>query len=218
MIGVITGDIINSRSKDEGDVWIRELRDILGLYGAEPKEWVIYRGDSFQLIVRQAEKSFGVAVHIKSRIKTIKGLDVRMAIGIGDISYNASKVAESNGAAFMFSGETFERLKKEKLNLLIHTSNEQFNQKFNLLFRLCMTFMDNWTPATAELVNLYLDEVFLEKMDSAKWKYEMPLQSQIAEKLGISQSSVSERYSRAYLEEFMLVNEEFVNEVLKFNK
>tara|TARA_B110000305_G_C19373082_1_gene605540 strand:- start:790 stop:930 length:141 start_codon:yes stop_codon:yes gene_type:complete len=46
MIAVITGDIINSR-KGEVERWIGPLKETLNRYGVEPKNWEIYRGDSF---------------------------------------------------------------------------------------------------------------------------------------------------------------------------
>src|SRR3546814_11309760 len=60
--------------------------------------------------------ALATAIGIKAIIKSIKQLDVRMAIGLGEISYVAKRVTESNGSAFVFSGEKFERLKKEKIS------------------------------------------------------------------------------------------------------
>ena len=80
MVAVITGDIINSR-KGKVESWIDSLKEVLNQYGREPKNWEIYRGDSFQLSLH-AEKAILAAIHIKSTIKQSKALDVRIAIGV----------------------------------------------------------------------------------------------------------------------------------------
>ncbi len=60
-----------------------------------------------------------VAMKLKASLKAVKGINVRMAIGIGTRTYNAAKITESNGSAFVNSGEKFEMLKQEKQNLAI---------------------------------------------------------------------------------------------------
>jgi predicted XRE-type DNA-binding protein len=129
MIAVITGDIINSR-KGEVEKWIYSLKEVLNYYGKEPKDWEIFRGDSFQLSIAP-EKAMLAAIHIKSVIKQTKLQDVRMAIGIGEEKYSSSKITESNGSAYIRSGECFESLKKQTLAIMIKTSieNSEKNQK-----------------------------------------------------------------------------------------
>ena len=99
MTSIITGDIVNSKM-NEPNVWIPLLKQALNLYGSEPKEWEIYRGDSFQLEIKP-EKALEASILMKATIKTIKGLDVRLAIGIGDKTYNSEKITISNGTAFV---------------------------------------------------------------------------------------------------------------------
>ena len=60
-------------------------------------------------MIRKPENALHYAIRIKASLKSNENIDVRMAIGIGDITYNAHKVTESNGSAFVFSGEKFER-------------------------------------------------------------------------------------------------------------
>src|SRR5690606_38464016 len=115
MKAVITGDIVNS-SKVNPDTWLPKLKDVLNLFGNTPNEWEIYRGDSFQLIIKDPLMALKAAILIKASIKSIKSLDIRMAIGIGDISHSSQRITESNGPAFIYSGEKFETLKQDKLN------------------------------------------------------------------------------------------------------
>jgi hypothetical protein len=68
-----------------------------------PTEWEIYRGDEFQLEIKN-QKTRCSALRIKAYFKTLK-LDARMSIGFGDKTYAANKISESNGTAFLRSGE-----------------------------------------------------------------------------------------------------------------
>src|SRR5690606_30124056 len=115
MHAVITGDIINS-TKVDPKIWLPVLKNVLNQAGTSPKEWEIYRGDSFQLFIKDPLLALTIAIQIKAAIKTIKSLDVRMAVGIGNIEHTSNQVTEANGPAFIYSGERFESLKREKLN------------------------------------------------------------------------------------------------------
>lgn len=187
---VITGDIIRSRAQENPEVWIKALKTALTTLEPDPKYWEIYRGDSFQIEIRDISKSFESAVYIKACIKMVKGLDVRLAIGIGNKTYQGKDVTESNGEAFVFSGETLESLKKEKQNLRIKTNYSEIDYELNLYFKLALIAMDNWTINTAEIVKLSIDNP-------------NALQSELGKLIGINQNAVSTRQKRAYLDEIM---------------
>ena len=202
MTSVITGDIINSRSSESME-WLGALKEILGEEGSSPKYWEIYRGDSFQLEIKNPEEALFRAIQIKAAIRQYKGLDVRMCIGIGDKSYDADKITESNGSAFVHSGEGFDELKKSKQNLsIVSPEQDAFDYDMNLLLRLILIVMDNWTPAVAEYVSISL---------SGSW-----LQEQIAKQLNISQASVSSRHQRSYLSEIMEVENVYRDKIRTF--
>ena len=84
MIGIITGDIISSR-KLSSKIWMDNFKQLLDTFGENPTEWEIYRGDEFQLEVKNPEDILMIAFQIKSYFKTLK-LDVRMSIGFGDLT------------------------------------------------------------------------------------------------------------------------------------
>lgn len=192
MIAVITGDIINSRDVSP-EVWLPLLKNTLQEITNNNKHWEIYRGDSFQVEITDCKNAFLAAVTIKAAIKTIKQLDVRLAIGIGHKTHQGASVAEASGSAFIFSGETLERLKKEKVNLAIKTNNEDFDASLNLCFKLALIAMDNWTANSAEIVKLSL-------------KHPNLSQTALGAKIGIKQNTVSERQKRAYLQEILELN------------
>ncbi|MCM5663041.1 transcriptional regulator [Galbibacter mesophilus] len=189
MTSVITGDIINSRKKNPEE-WLIPLKEVFSGISGNQKFWEIYRGDSFQVEIKDVYFAFSAAVLIKATIKSIKGLDVRMSIGIGDKTHEGEKISESNGSAFLNSGELFENLKPLKTNLAIQTDNSAVNKELNLYFKLALIAMDNWTASSAEIVKVSLESPTLS-------------QEELGSLIGIKQSAVSERLKRASFEEIM---------------
>ncbi len=202
MLAIITGDIINSRQTKNPPQWLTPLKKLLSSYGKTPKTWEIFRGDSFQLEVKKPEDALFAAISIKACIKSIDmpELDVRVAIGIGAKTYNAPAITESNGEAFIFSGETFENLKKLRQNLAVKTRWEDFDAEMNLMIKLSLIAMDKWTSSSAEFVTISLKNKNLS-------------QKELGDKIGITQSSVSERQTRAHYAEIMEMEHFFRNKV-----
>jgi len=199
MKAVITGDIINSR-KVASALWMGDLKGILSTYGNEPKHWEIYRGDSFQLLVDPID-TVEIALLIKATIKQHKKLDVRIAIGIGTVDYTADKVTESNGIAFVNSGECFERLKKQTLGIQSPWSG--FNENFTIIFQLIVLFADNWTTTSAEIIKKALENPSVNQKELA-----LALNRK-------SQSSISASLKRAGYEELKNVIEYYKQEIKK---
>lgn len=195
---IITGDIVNSR-KLSSKIWIEGLKRLLHTIGKNPLEWEIYRGDEFQLEVKNPEDALMIAIHIKSYFKSVK-LDVRMSIGFGEITYKAKKISESNGSAFTRSGKVFETLKKQKINLAINSGNEAFDTEINLMVRLALTFMNNWLAQSAEFVLTAIENPSLS-------------QEEIGLKLSINQAAVSRRRKRAQFDLVMEMEQYFRNKI-----
>lgn len=200
MIGVITGDIIKSRSQQEPEIWLEVLKGALA-HCAPSKQWEIFRGDSFQLELNNIDQALFTTIYIKACIKTIRTLDVRMAIGIGEKTFQGKNVMESSGEAFLYSGETLEQLKKEKTNLKIKSNNPVFNQEMNIYLKLALTIMDAWTTNSAEIVKLYLE-------------HPQALQEELGKELGINQNAVSNRLKRSQLD-IILKMEQLYREKIK---
>lgn len=195
MVGVITGDIINSK-KVKPSVWLKALKKVLNSFGESPKNWEIFRGDSFQIEVSNAADLLDVAFQIKATIKTIKGLDVRLSLGLGEKTYASRKITQSNGSAFVRSGELIEDLKKMKINLAINSGNEMFDNELNLYLKLALVAMDSWLVTPAETVLLALQN------------RELP-QEELGKILGIKQNAVSARLKRSRYYELLEVNKMF---------
>ncbi|MFT6994553.1 MAG: transcriptional antiterminator, partial [Maribacter sp.] len=101
--------------------------------------------------------------------------------------YVGTGVSESNGSAHQRSGRKFESLKESKVNLSIATGSESHDLTLNLMLRLALDFMNSWSVVSAEIALMVLDNPAAS-------------QKEIAQKLGIKQSAVSQRIKRARLD------------------
>lgn len=205
MISVITGDIINSTKYKNPDIWLKPLKASLKKIATNNKDWEIFRGDSFQIEIKNIHDTFISAVYIKASIKTIKGLDVRMAIGMGSKTYDGASVTESNGSAFQTSGNLLEHLKQTKSTLKISGSGSpDLDNELNLYLKLISIPMDGWSVNSAEIVKLHLEN-------------KNKIQKELAQLVGISQDAVSKRMKRAYLDEILEVNNMFKKKIAQAN-
>lgn len=196
MIAVITGDIVNSKQGDSHK-WSTALKGCLSKFGEQPKDWDIFRGDSFQLAI-PSDKAFIASIYIKASLKALKFYDVHMAIGIGEQSSLSNMVKEANGQAFYRSGEAFETLKKQRL--LIKTSNTDSDKRLNLMFKLALLTANQWSPVVAKTIKLVIE-------NNDKSQYE------IAQLMCKSQSVISETLKRGGYEEIMDLNNYYQQQI-----
>lgn len=192
MTSIITGDIINSRKSTSTARWLNALKAELNEYGASPKTWEIYRGDSFQLEIKKPQEALLAAIKIKAKIKSIKDLNVRISIGIGAKTYNAAHITQANGNAFVYSGEAFEKLANSRQTILVQSAWQDFDYTINTMLLLLTAIMDNWSVSSADFARLAITHKHLSQKDLGK-------------KMKIAQSSVSERQKRSRLDDVMAV-------------
>lgn len=212
MIAVIKGDIIASRSLTNQEKWLSPIKTLFNTLGDSPKHWELAWGDSFQVEISNPEDTLIRALEIKSIIKKVEPanankksstIDVRMAIGIGTKTYTGDRISESNGPAFINSGEKFEKLKKERTNLAIQSPWTSFDDEINLYLKLAGIIMDNWSVSSAELVKIVLANPQI-------------TQEEIGEMLGIKQNSVSGRWNRAHIDEIVQIENVFRQKIKIF--
>lgn len=157
--GIITADIVGSthiRIDDRGNLpkLISQLADELQVIC--PIKVEIFRGDSFQVLVQNAEKTPLVAVLIRAGLRKsallsgTKLLDARMAIGIGGVSYMDEKITLSDGEAFILSGREFDELGKRKLS--IRTSSEDVNAELRVETAFLDDVVSHWTKQQSECI------------------------------------------------------------------
>jgi hypothetical protein len=205
MIAIITGDIIASRKLINQEKWLSPLKNLLATWGDSPKDWKLDRGDFFQVEIINIEESLHKALEIKTLIKKVEPIDeqkkistidVRLAIGIGEKTYSGESISESNGSAFINSGEKFDVLKKRNVTLGVKTPWQEFDEEINLYLKLVGTFMDKWSVSSAEIMQIILNNP-------------NTTQEEIGKKLGIQQSGVSRRWNRANANEILEVEKMF---------
>jgi hypothetical protein len=208
MIAVLTADLIDSSLYEEEvlkevlDTLVSEFEHITQKYGQNAVRFSIYRGDSFQGVIKEPEEAFSIAMQIKAAInrihlkKTKKGrayskiADFKIAIGIGTQDLEREAIAESNGPAFQYSGRTLDEMKNENRKTGIKTSFEEINEEFNTSFLLLDTITDKWSTASAEVVYFLLRDL---------------KEREIAAKIDISQSAVNQRKKAAGWEAISLL-------------
>lgn len=198
MICIITGDIKGSRRAKSAN-WLEGLKKLFLQFGKNPTDWEIYRGDEFQIEIKNTEEALLAAFLIKAHLRTIS-LDARMSIGFGDKTFKSKRISESNGSAFVNSGEAFDLMKKNKTNLVLQSSNKDFNKEMNLLLRLGLSFMDNWLSQQAEFVFLAIQNPNIS-------------QEEMGEKLNINQAAVSKRRKRANFDLLLEINSAYVEKL-----
>lgn len=202
MIGIITADLINSR-KVPAAQWMQELKKELKEWGKEGRDWEIYRGDSFQLRIKEPGQLLFAAILLKAAIRSIAPLDIRMGLGIGEEHYVSERLLENNGPAYVYSGEIFEELEKEQQGIMFKSEYTELNEEINLMLRLAMTIMDNWSINSAKMVCL-------------AFKHPEKNQTALGAIEHISQNSVSARLSRAHFEVINTLVEYFPKRIAKY--
>jgi hypothetical protein len=201
MIAVITGDIINSQ-KTTSKIWMDKLKYLFKIWEFSEAEAEIYRGDEVQLKCA-IEDVFWKAIYIKAVLKSVENLDVRLAIGIGEENYSSKKITESNGTAYVNSGQLLNLIKTENTTLAIKTTDENLTADLSILLKWCSLNFDSWSVATAEILNILINDITLTQEDLAK-------------KLNISQSSVSQRLKRANFDLILETNAYFKNKLTNY--
>jgi len=203
MISIITGDIIQSQKADQAAVWLNPLKAMFEEIGETPHDWEIYRGDSFQLTT-EPEESLRLAILIKSIIKKIKkpALDVRLAIGIGYAYQRENRVSESNDEPFVFSGKLLDEIKSRKVNMAIKTNWPDFDVEINMMLKLALIIMNSWTSNTAETAELLFRKPGITQVE-------------IAEILGLAQSTVNDRIKRGSIYEIIELEQYYREKVMQ---
>ncbi|CAN5135503.1 hypothetical protein BH23BAC2_BH23BAC2_07020 [soil metagenome] len=196
MIAVLTADLIDSSQYEEEvlntvlDTLTLEFELILKKYRKNNVRFNIYRGDSFQGIIKDPAEALLIALQIKAAINKIhvkktrknraysKVADFKIAIGIGTQELDRAVISESNGQAFQFSGRTLDDMKNENRKTRLKTSFSEIDEEFNTSFFLLDTITDKWSTAAAEVVYHLLKGL---------------KEREIAAALNITQSAVNQR-------------------------
>ncbi len=215
MVAVLTADLIDSSHYDEEvlnevlDTLKAEFNAITGFTDTENR-FKIYRGDSFQGVLKYPEDALKVALLLKAAVNRIhikktrksrnysKIADFKMSIGVGLQEIEREAISESNGQAFQFSGRTLDAMKTENRKIKLTTEDDDINSEFNASLFLLDTVSDKWSTASAEVV-YYLIKGLKEK--------------EVAAEIKISQSAVNQRKKAAGWDAISVLLERY-NEVI----
>mgnify|MGYP001828089403 FL=1 len=189
---VLTGDIVKSRDIAPRAQLLATLKEALATAGEiHQGEYNIYRGDSFQMVIPTAAMAAQAAVIIRAKLKSRSPdksnlWDARISIGIGDITYRGDNIIESDGPAFLLSGEGMTELSEKRKRLIIKAPWDQADRSLSLVTRFADDIINNWSRYSAETA--FYSLVYNES------------QSVLAKRLGKTQSTINERISTAKLD------------------
>lgn len=156
IIGVITGDLINS-SVISDELKIKLKEELVNFTKNDPSVLLplqFYRGDSFQLMCTK-EKAVWLAVLIQSVIISTAGTLARISIGIGKASnIHADDVLQSEGEAFLLSGHQLDEMKGEDRILKIAVGNAEIQPNLDVATLLAESIVKGWKPGQASVISL----------------------------------------------------------------
>lgn len=161
IVGVITADVVDS-SKIPAELresFLEAVHQIQSqLQSIAPFQMEIYRGDSFQIIMDDYSNAVLIAVLIRAGLKMSSPAgqlwDVRMSIGIGEVSYVNSHITVSDGEAFRYSGRGLELIGKKRLS--ITTPSQEINEELAVSTAFADDIITHWTKLQSERVFYYL--------------------------------------------------------------
>jgi hypothetical protein len=151
----------------------------------------IKRGDSIQGDIDNVADGLRLALLLKTSVNKVLFedekkrsllMDIRIAIGIGNIDVERDNVNESSGEAYVFSGRTLDTMKTNKQTIAIKTNNDDWNAELETEFKLLEEIIKNWKISSAEVLYWALLG-FDDKL--------------IAEKLGVTRSAIVQRKKTA---------------------
>jgi hypothetical protein len=177
---VITGDIVNSTKLDarQEKLLLKKLEEILS-----PYKYEFYRGDSFQVYIKDSSVSLTVALLCRTAAIALmpeEGTvvsDVRVSIGIGTVETPIRSLRSAKGEAFLLSGRAFDSLEKTEGRLVVVTPDNMANIACEVMSDYINSIYKQMTAKQAEVIFELL------KGDT---------QQQVAEKLNKSKSTISQ--------------------------
>lgn len=175
---ILTGDIVNS-TKLEAAVEKRllaELKEILSPYTFE-----FYRGDSFQVYVEDARVALRTVMLCRTAAiglqKEEQLPDIRISIGIGEVTQPIIPLGSAKGEAFILSGRSFDDIQKTNSRFAISSNHDWGKLSYELIATYANSIFGELTPKQAEVIfHLLQGET----------------QQKIAERLNKSKSTISQ--------------------------
>ncbi|HEX6432213.1 MAG TPA: hypothetical protein VF008_31190 [Niastella sp.] len=159
---VISGDVVGSSLlKPAARKKLQQLLD--AFFKQSVQQWPDlqvqqYRGDSIQAILttnRLTALRVALLLHSYLIQHTFK---IRLAIGVGEISFKSKQVITSDGSAFQASGPYLDTLAKSGEVISVASSDEDFTSEWLVHSASLNYIIEHWTTPQAEAVYLQLQD------------------------------------------------------------
>ena len=152
MQAVLTGDIVNSTKLPPAKekALVKLLEQVLKSYKYE-----FYRGDSFQVLVREAGDSLRIALLCRTAaigITENNEADIKVSIGLGEVDDRIKTLGSAKGEAFIISGRAFDELEKTGSRLVISTANTMANLSLQVVADYVNSIYSRMTSKQAKVI------------------------------------------------------------------
>lgn len=155
MRAVLTGDIVNSTQLEKSGEkkLLKALHQVL-----EPYKFEFYRGDSFQVYMKDPQKSLRVALLCRliaiglNQGEYLTATDIRISIGIGNVITPVRTLGSAKGEAFVLSGRSFDEIQKTETRLAITVENKVVNTGLQVIADYINSILKGMTAKQAEVV------------------------------------------------------------------
>ncbi len=152
MQAVLTGDIVNSTklSLAKGKTLVKILEQVL-----KPFRYEFYRGDSFQVLMKDAGSSLRIALLCRTAaisIAEIEKADVKISIGLGDAGARVTTLGSAKGEAFVLSGRAFDEMEKTTSRLVITSADVTANISFQIIADYINSIYSRMTSKQAKVI------------------------------------------------------------------
>jgi len=192
---VLTGDIVGSMELNDGRGY--PISDIITaveglIYDSFKKTiWAeidVFRGDSWQMVVKDPIQSLRIALFIRMVLrseKSIEALDTRISIGFGGIEFlPKDDISSGIGEAFRLSGYGLDQCKKDqRMKLSFPEANRSsLTEGLERITQLIDFQIQRWTSRQADAVAGALIGL-TQKEIAARWVGEVVSQQAISQHL-----------------------------------
>lgn len=174
---VISGDVIDSTSLTPAAR--KKLQKLLDTFFKKAEEgWSDlqvqqYRGDSLQAILT-TNRSAALRMALLLQSYLIQhGYKIRLAIGVGKISFKSKNVITSDGSAFQVSGPYLDALVKSGDVISIAAEADDFTSEWQVHSASLNYLIQHWSPQQAEAIHLQLQN-YIQEIIAKKLKIKQP--------------------------------------------
>lgn len=174
---VISGDVVGSSAlKPAARKKLQQLLD--SFFEQAVKQWPDlqvqqYRGDSIQALLT-SNRLAGLRLVLLLHSYLIKNdFKIRLAMGVGDISFKTRQVITSDGSAFQASGPWLDALTKSGEAISIAGAGDDFTNEWQVHSTSLNFLIQRWSTQQAEAVYLQLQDLTQEAI-AARLKIKQP--------------------------------------------